>query len=94
LRSVLDGPGFLSSGVGSESIASSLAYAYDQAMAELHSDILAATKSGNMRNLHAAEIEAVENEWRVIRNHPRGGAFVRKLNEDLALEVHVVYPFN
>lgn len=66
---------------------------YDQAMHELQRDILS-VKVEDGRSLYEAEVEAVEHEWRILRNHPRGGAFVRKLDDDLALEVHVVYPFN
>jgi hypothetical protein len=72
-----------------------LADKYDQAMSELpHAIILANVKNSNHRTLFGSNIEPVENEWRVLRNHPRGGAFIRMLSDDLALEVHAVYPFN
>jgi len=31
-------------------------------------------------------------KWRCLRDHPRGGDFVRRLNNGFALEVHVLYP--
>jgi hypothetical protein len=67
---------------------------YNQAMSELPKAILATVNDGKKRTLLATDVEPVEDEWRVLRSHPRGGAFIRKLNDDLALEVHLVYPFN
>ena len=67
---------------------------YEHAMNELHSNVLSTTGGSRYLNeLEDGEMP-VEHEWRAIKNHPRGGAFVRRLNDDLALEVHLVYPFN
>jgi hypothetical protein len=67
---------------------------YEHAMNELRDDIL--SPEGGSRFLAALEDGdlPVQHEWRVLKNHPRGGAFVRRLDHDLALEVHLVYPFN
>ncbi|KAG7342835.1 hypothetical protein IV203_020779 [Nitzschia inconspicua] len=97
LRNVAEDPAYLSSGIGgslrSESSSSTDGSVYDQAMEDLRSYILSRNNDKN-RILHDGDVEAVEGEWRMIRNHPRGGAFVRKLKDDLVLEVHVIYPFN
>lgn len=67
---------------------------YEQAMLELHSDVL--SKKGSSRFLNELQDGEMPSqyEWRALKNHPRGGAFVRRLKDDLALEVHMVYPFN
>mmetsp|Transcript_32771 Transcript_32771/g.54929 ORF Transcript_32771/g.54929 Transcript_32771/m.54929 type:complete len:361 (-) Transcript_32771:242-1324(-) len=62
---------------------------YERAMKELSTDLLL-----HRRNLKHIDAMPVENEWRILHEHPRGGAFVRRLNPELALEVHVLYPRN
>jgi hypothetical protein len=88
-----DAESHISNGLGSVT-ATILADKYNQAISELPNVILGTFQTGDQRTLLATNVEPVENEWRVLRNHPRGGAFIRKLNDDLALEVHLVYPFN
>lgn len=73
---------------------------YDHAMHELRYEI-AKSNFGFDYNDHSGPIDegAAGNGrqqeqlgWRVLREHPRGGAFVRRLDENLSLEVHVLYP--
>lgn len=68
---------------------------YELAMEELHNDALSRTGAAN-RFLNALEDGEmpVRHEWRAIKSHQNGGAFVRRLSNDLALEVHLVYPFH
>ncbi|KAL3924347.1 MAG: hypothetical protein SGILL_001099 [Bacillariaceae sp.] len=64
---------------------------YELAMEELHNDALSRTGAAN-RFLNALEDGEmpVRHEWRAIKSHQNGGAFVRRLSNDLALEVHLV----
>ena len=63
---------------------------YDVAMEELQYEI---AKSGMVFDEQSDPTdERQESGWRALRDHPLGGAFVRRLNEDLVLEVHVLYP--
>ncbi|KAG7371919.1 hypothetical protein IV203_018061 [Nitzschia inconspicua] len=95
LRNTGEDPAYLSSSVGGSLTSSSSTdgSVYDQAMEDLRSYI-SSRKNDKNRILHDVEVEAIVGEWRMIRNHPRGGAFVQKLKDDLVLEVHVIFPFN
>jgi len=66
---------------------------YEKAMKELYYEIA----QGNiLQQQQQQEVPIAVNEkrgkWRCLREHPRGGNFVRKLNDGFVLEVHVLYP--
>jgi hypothetical protein len=71
----------------------SLSEEYDRAMEELRIGI---TYNDHNRKLDSDDQSDMmaNKEWRVLKDHPRGGAFVRRLNTNIALEVHVLYPMN
>jgi len=72
---------------------------YEEAMHELYDDIA----NGNLpqqqqQYQHQQEIVRTQQKgrgkWRNLREHRRGGDFVRRLNSGFVLEVHVLYPIN
>lgn len=79
---------------------------YKEAMDELLYEIASSSSSSSSMpddggdgysyrdNLQDNEDEGQERSggWRMLRVHPRGGAFVRRLDEEVYLEVHVLYP--
>lgn len=42
--------------------------------------------------IQTIDVSEKRGKWRCLREHPRGGDFVRKLNDGFVLEVHVLYP--
>ncbi len=65
---------------------------YDEAMRDFHYQLA----QGNLRT--ESDLEDTNNlhdelqTWRRLHQHSRGGAFSRQLNDDILLEVHVLYP--
>ena len=65
---------------------------YDEAMRDFHYQLAQGTlpTEGDLEdtdNLHDQQ-----RTWRRLHLHSRGGAFSRQLNDNMLLEVHVVYP--
>jgi hypothetical protein len=85
-----------------------LAEAYDRAMRELKYELAVGNIVGFQRQEQQQQEQRGEvqeegteqreepvsdpSRWRVLRDNPRGGAFVRRLDDNLILEVHVLYP--
>ena len=68
---------------------------YDKAMRDFHYQLA----EGNLHKKCELEDDSESNilheqrrTWRRLHQHSRGGAFSRQLNEDIVLEVHVLYP--
>jgi hypothetical protein len=73
-----------------------LASEYDRAMEELKIGIMYNNKH---RTLDVMDVDQMfsdvdNNEWCLVKDHARGGALVRRLNANVALEVYVLYPRN
>jgi len=67
--------------------------AYEKAMHDFHYDLAMGNLMKNVEDEEDLEIVAMRGKWRRLTSqHPRGGHFVRRLDEDYVLELHVLYP--
>lgn len=69
----------------------------DEAMRDFHYDLAYGKLSEDYEDddddVYAAmDVQEQRRKWRRLQQHERGGNFVRKLNDDFVLEVHVLYP--
>eukprot|EP00536_Pseudo-nitzschia_multiseries_P018341 jgi/Psemu1/293451/fgenesh1_pg.2402_\ len=74
---------------------------YESAMKELYYELEQGSMQTeneieNENEIEDASIDVREErrdrqKWRLLREHPRGGDFVRRLNDGFELEVHVLY---
>jgi len=73
---------------------------YEKAMEELYYEIsqgnVLSSPQQQQENENDEDILPIDvrGKWRCLREHPRGGAFSRRLNDGFILEVHVLFPLS